>query len=339
MSLRISLPFGHVLLSSILATFLISGCSEFLARNAAITSFMPEPTINGYPQLATKLMLLDKMVADSGHPDCILVGSSMVNFGIDPDGIDSGYQQDAEESFSCFNFALNGLSAVGTERLSRILISEYHPRLLIYGLSFRDFVDVEHPLNNAWLRYHLGEPSLEGWLEVNSYAYRYGLSYRQLLRENDLNKTLGSERIHMDGFVPVDSSTIDLNIPDSNDYAKWSGDYQMLPEELQGFDQLLALNSSELQIVLVEMPLAPGVYDHLPNGQDTRREFIEAVSHYASARGIPFFLTQDLIEFPDGSWNNPTHLSAIGAGVFGQWIGSQLARMVQSNELSNPVGQ
>jgi hypothetical protein len=340
-TLAIRPPFGRVLAAALAAlTVILAGC-ELLARSEAVQAGLAAPSVNGDVEIGSKLLAIDRLAAQPGQPDCVIVGSSMVDDGIDPDGLSAAYNQRSGRSLTCFNFGIKGTDALGAARVATALLRAYHPRLIIFGTSFRDYLDRQHSLDIPWTRFYAGRPSLEGWLEAHSYAYRYGLTYRSVLRDLSL-RGISFSKSTASGFHPgggamaVDAAALAAD-SEFAEYARWSDDYSILPEELVALDQLLALASPDLAIVVVEMPLPPAMYATLPNGLQTRQTFVDTVNQRAAASRARFWPTWGVIDLPDGAWRNPFHLNGAGADLLGRWLGDQIAAGVADGQLTNPT--
>jgi hypothetical protein len=335
-TLALRLPFGRVLLATVLALVAIASISEMLARSETVEAHLPLQTINGDPEIGDKLMKLDQFVAKSGRPGCIIIGSSMVQLGIDPDSISQAFEQSLGRPLPCFNFGISGIDALAAGRIAAALVHEYHPWVLIWGLSFRDFMDTDHSLNVPWARYYQGSGSLESWLEVHSYAYRYALTYRNMLRSSSI-KLIPSPA---NGFAYSDramNATGQITLADRDQYAQWSEDFLISPGEELGLTRFLALSSSDVQILMVEMPLFPGILDVLPKGQRTRRVMVDSVTRQAAARDVPFWLTYQELQIPSDGWINWFHMNHRGAEALGRWIGDRLAAAVKAGNMPTPT--
>ena len=90
-------------------------------------------------QLGHKLALLDAAVKRNGPIDCIMLGSSMVDVGFNPESFQHAYRQATGREIHCFNFGIDASSAASAAALARILIEDYHPRFIIFGTDPRDY--------------------------------------------------------------------------------------------------------------------------------------------------------------------------------------------------------
>lgn len=336
-TLAIQWPFGRTLLATIFALTVLMVLSEALARDERVEPMLLPPAVNGNDLIGTKLLALDRVVKTSGAPDCFIIGSSMVFSGIDPDSIDTAYTNATHQPLSCFNFGLLGVSALGTSKIARILVQTYHPRVLIYGASFRDLTYLGDILNIPWVNYRLYGQPLEGWLEDHSYAYRYATSYRLVFTQGLNNDNLLVMRINAAkpngqgaNTNVMDISTIHLE--DFQDYVRWSRTYQTDPALLASLNDILSYESSGTQVIIVEMPAAPGVYQALPNGEQTDQTFTRDVHAAADAYGASFVATRGSVSIPTDGWSDIFHMNGTGARVFGTWLGNRLAEIIHSGQ-------
>lgn len=329
-SFQIRRPIEPVIIGAALTLLVLAAALELLARNDQVTAGLFPPSINGDPGIATRLETLDRMIARSGPPDCFFVGNSMVHHDINPPLVDDAYKAAAHQPLKCFNFGLRASNALGALRMASYLVRQYHPRLLVYGAGFRDFIDDDHNLDIPWMRFQDGEWSPEGWLETNSYAYRYAVTYRAVLREGRQGVTMQAVRENLstaEGFREGKQSA-DLSVVDRaewKDYIHWSKAFALNPDLLAAFDNLLALQASGTRVIVLEMPFAPGIYDRLPSGMQTHNTFAAAVSARAARHGVAFWPTLGVVALPDDDWSDPFHLDTAGAGVFSKFVGERLA--------------
>ena len=330
-------PFGQVLLQSVALLIILFGSAEVLARNEAVRPFLLAPQINGNDELGGKLLGLDRLVARSGHPDCIIIGSSMVLLGINPDILGQAYAQKFHQPFRCYVFGITSTDLRADSRLATILAQEYHPRLLIFGTSFRDFKQAKVSLDIPWADYYLGSPSLDGWLNANSYSYRYASTYFSVIK-GGRTPLMEPSAYTANGFISghdaVDPAGANVRSgPEWDGYARLSSGFRVSADMKSSLEQMLALNTSALQVVIVEMPLAPGVYDALPDGQETHQRLVTVVSDSAARHDALFLQTQDTVRIPDDGWNDLFHLNENGADTFTRWLGIRIVAALENGQL------
>jgi len=343
-TLQLTWPVGLVPLQALVLLVLIVAGAELLVRNETVQDALLPPLIEGDDQIAGKLLALDRQVARSGPPGCIILGSSMAWHGIDPAVVGQTFEDNFHQPFWCFNFSLRGMDGAAAGRLATILVREYHPHLLIYGTHFRDYRPFWNSLDIPWTNYYLGAPTLDGWLQAHLYVMRYALSYSYLIQYHQLpDPVLVSST--PDGFAPVARASHavgqnGLNVSKDKyfkSYAAISRTYAMDPDTLAGLEQLTALKSTDLQVVVVEMPMPSGMVQALPRGDDTQRMFHDAVQARVDPHGVLFWQDTGGAQIPDDGWWNLFHLNTKGAGVFSHWLAGRLVDAVRAGTLSSPV--
>jgi hypothetical protein len=105
-------------------------------------------------------------------------------------------------------------------------------------------------------------------------------------------------------------------------------EYEMLPENLSGLEQVIAQGGPDVQVLIVEMPVPPTYMHFLDNGQQDYQRFIDYVERVAGSRAVPFWQTTPLRLIREEGWWDYTHLTTKGALVFSEWLGEELGRAV-----------
>ncbi|MGE5464185.1 MAG: hypothetical protein ACM3PS_12565, partial [Syntrophothermus sp.] len=180
----------HALLSMIVAWLLIA---ELIARTSLGYSLPPPSVGVDSFELDTKLYYLEQSIRQNGPLDCLILGDSMTNNGIDPRVLEEAYRAETGSSIHCFNFGIPALFLDGSGPLAEALVNRFHPRLLIVPLSVRDFepslkFPIRDAARSAWGRQNLGEQSLRGWAVNSLYGYRYLISLRYWLTPSNREK-------------------------------------------------------------------------------------------------------------------------------------------------------
>src|SRR5690554_1691871 len=86
-------------------TLLLGGSAEWIARSDTIQTQLTPPKMSSRRyQLGHKLSLLDDEVRRNGPVDCIMIGSSMVDVGFDPEYFQEAYRNVTRQDIWCFNF-------------------------------------------------------------------------------------------------------------------------------------------------------------------------------------------------------------------------------------------
>lgn len=342
-TLRVKRPSGVTPALALLFLVVLLAAGELLARLEPFQSHMAAPRLGSpHRQFEIQMHRLETLYQREGRVDCIFLGNSMVWRGFDPHAFALAYQAQRGQALRCFNFGVDAMPAAGAGILAEILIADYHPRLLIYGTDARDYAvlredrDATVLLDTPWMQYRSGRFTVEGFLLEHSYLYRYRELLQRLLRFDysqwrpEPNRSPSARY----GFGPVSKvGSFVQTIPDPQDprppiqyYFTVLSDYQMLPENLAGLEQIVALNEADVDVavVVVEMPV-PETYMHFfANGQEDYRRFIEQVGDVAAEHGVPFWQTTPLNLIPTNGWVDYSHLNSRGAGRFSTWLGEQL---------------
>jgi hypothetical protein len=343
---RASGLFGRTFQLTVILLLLLGGIAEWAVRLDSFQAPLTPPKMGSrHYQLGHKLALLDTEVKRNGPVDCIMVGSSMVDVGFDPEFFQNGYQEITRSGISCFNFGIDASSAASTAILAKILVEDYHPRLLIFGTDPRDYAvpskdrDPSAILETPWIQYRQGHFSLDSWLMEHSYFYRYRQHLSRLLHFN-FEGTLWSEtkfnfEILVNGYTPIDKVADYINDPphpqdDSYEvvyYSRIFAPYQPLEENLDALESIMEHNRSGTQVIVVEMPVADGLYYFFGNGEKDYDQFVARINELADLHQVPFWRTEPLDSIPDDGWSDYSHLNVTGAEIFSTWLGEQVGRL------------
>lgn len=337
--------FRKTFLLTVFLLVLLLGMGEWVARLEVFQAPLTPPRLGSrHHQLGYKLALLNEKIR-KGPVDCIMVGSSTVDVGFDPDSFQEGYQKLAGREIYCFNFGIDASSSVSVEALTRILIEDYQPRILIFGTDARDYVvaredpDTAVVLETPWVNYRQGKFSLEGWLLDHSYLFRYRRHLSRLARF-DLDGTLRSYTkdnygILSNGYHPIQTIATYINdAPDPADdsyeviyYTRIFSSYQMLDENIAMLEKIMEYGKTGTRVIVVEMPVSDGLYYFFGKGEEDYNRFVSQVDKSATRHRIPFLRTEPLDSIPDDGWSDYSHLNVSGAKIFSTWLGQKLGGM------------
>ncbi len=293
-------------------------------------------------QLGRKLARLDAYVRNNGPVDCLIVGSSVADLGFDPQAFREGYKQASGQDIRCFNFAIDASTAVSSAAIAKILIEDYQPRILFYGTEARDYavpsddMDPAVILESNWVRYRQGDFSLDGWLLEHSYLYRYRFLLFRLSRfylEDTLRSQTLDYEIRADGFTPLTKvSTYIHDPPDPDDDSfeitynlSLYASYEILDENLNALEDIMAYNGQDTQVIVIEMPVADGLYFFFGDGSDDHQRFLSKVDEIAKENQVPFWQTTTLDMIPDEGWFDYTHVNVTGAAILSNWLGQRVS--------------
>jgi hypothetical protein len=341
-TLVIDRPFGLVFLRAALILVVAGGLAEGLVRAAVAAGLIPPPRIGSVnAELDTKLLLVDRFIQQNGRLDCIFLGSSQFDEAVDPAVFELEIGRLGGQPLNCFNFSLGTMTAAGDGRIARLLAARYHPRLMFVGISARDFSDdfgeLTRPLlDDPWVRYSLREITPGGWLTEHSFAYRGLLTLRSALNHDYM---VFHDRLEYQltgqGFLSLTGN--DLSNPKKN----FIPNFKFTREDLAGLNEIAGLNSSDLQIVVVEVPVNASFIPYYVQADPAayRDLFIEPVSAIFARANLPFWQTQDLMTglVPDSGWNDVKHLNKSGAGIFSAWLAGRTVQAIQEFKISLPA--
>jgi hypothetical protein len=348
-TLRLKRPFGKTFGLSIICFALLLLAGEAIARTDQLQALLIPPNMGTrHYEFGPKLFQLKSIVKKEGAIDCIFLGNSMVNYAIDPEVFASAYKEATGEEIRCFNFAIDAIPASVAGVLAPILVEEFHPKVLIYGTSARDYSvpreDEETTviLDTDWIRYRLGNFNIRGLLLQYSYLYRYRYYFPRLSRLNfrDTLRSRAIYRVSESGFIPLTDEGIEIdNPPDPNDQSLKRGfdllyDYTMQVDNLDGLTNIINLNGPDLQIIIVEMPVPDTFIYFFENRKVDYQLFIDQVNGQAQTGSVPFLETGDLALIPDNGWADYSHMNPIGARAFSQWLGQRVGETLKQS----PIG-
>ncbi len=189
----LSKPTPRVILYFLLFLVIIAMSCEFIGRTPWVERVFPYRSVGNYDyQFEIKWFRLEDYVKQNGGVDVIILGSSLVNTGIDPDVMAETFFEKTGFKLRMFNFGVEGLTVAPNSVTARILMERYHPALLIYVTEMREFVAgsglaYETPfLTGPWLRYERGDFNITGWLIAHSAGLQHYLPYRNWMRADFL---------------------------------------------------------------------------------------------------------------------------------------------------------
>jgi hypothetical protein len=308
---------------------------EISGRAGLLQSWILVPSVrSGYPLFDIKINQLETLIFSGEQPNCLILGSSLAAENINPEVLAQTFEEQTGEVLNCYNFGLQSLKADRVAQLAQALLDFTHPVIIIYVTGARDFStqhgDFSYYLDeSAWLQYHLGDISPEGWLLANSYTYRYYYSLVEVINSDYAHSIAFYERnTRENGFVE-DSIRHPLGALDLRTILS---DFSLEADYWQGFVDLLALDSADLQIIVVETPLYPEFLPFYINGsaEAYQTEFISPLESELANHGIPFIRTIPGIsgEIAAYDWLDNMHLAEPGAAQFSTWLGTELADVI-----------
>jgi hypothetical protein len=327
---------------------------EMLARTSWLERISPFRSVGNFDyQFEIKWFRLQDYVKRHGGVDIILLGSSLVNTGIDPDVMAQVYYEQTGIQLRIFNFGLEGLTVAPNSVNARILVNKYHPALLIYVTSMRDYLvtnglDYERSfLSSPWIKYQQGDFDPTGWLIDHSMALQHYLPYRNWMRA-DFPKSMSSylyryKNTSFNGYEPELAMGKNVDIPPNpNDPAEAvnfqaNASYQVAPSRLKNLQSILFLKKEKGSTVLiVEMPFHPTFYVYV-GGDAVHRQFQKTISSIVGSNGGLFIPAEKCNDIPLVGRANRWHLNYLGAPVFSTCLGQHLVILAeqQNNHFIN----
>lgn len=318
-------------LYTVIIILLILLAAEGVLRIKWVQGWLPAPSIgkeDSYPEIDIKLQRLNTLI-QSETVNCFLVGSSMVDAGIDPEILSLTLNDSGQNSYHCFNFGLSGAMVETTATIVDFLSKEYHPEMIILGISpiefDRTFTTTRNIGEATWIQYKLGNFSFEGWLVEHSYTYRYLLTFinmRQPIFKEDY--MFWEQLLTPNGFRSWTNQTLDS----TGINEVWLKDFELNPVDLIGLKKIAAFQNQGIKIIIAEMPVHPEFLPYYIEGGEKVYDshFIQPVLNTFSTQGIPFIRPQPSISsiVPENGWYNKNHLNAEGAKEFSIWLGGKI---------------
>jgi hypothetical protein len=354
-TLHLTGPIGRTLRLSLVFLMLFLGTGEVIVRTHWFHSHVvPMSWGSRHSQFELQLGRLETMVARDGPIDCLMIGSSMVWHGFDPQAFGAAYQRQTGQKIRCFNFGVDALPAAAAAPLAKVLIQKYQPKLLIYGTDARDYAvpieseDASVILDTPWIRYRLGHFTIEGWLYDHLYLLRYRETISSLLRFEDQYLLLtgsyalrnhdnyGLRPDHTVGSFVMTPPDLNSSAYQIRDYVSLLQNYKMRPENLAALKQLIQLQNDQLQVLVVEMPVPPTYMYFFGQGQQDYQRFINQLDTTTAAHAAAFWPTTSLSLIPEQGWVDYSHLNTNGAAVFSDWLGQQVGAAVNHKDLKDP---
>ena len=335
-TLQLSFPFGRTVgLALVILIVMVTGF-EWAARQPFVATRIPTVIGSSHLLLDAKFGDLDYLRVQEGEIDCLVLGSSVVYFGIDPELIESAYRAQTGEDITCYNFGVQGTTAAPAGPLAEILVKDYKPKLLVYGFMPRALAEkntgARVVLSAPWLRYRMGDSNLEGWLVDHSLAYRRYLALRSWTSPDFVSPIRDLDAVSHTGYKPYTDVDPDPPLPD------YLVDYPTWPFHWAGLEQIVALdgaNGGTTQVVFLEMPLPPTLIAQYADGPANHALFLASIHDFADAHDVPYWETTALDLIPVDGWHDNVHLKQDGAEILSAWVGEQIGRAVVDGTLAS----
>ncbi|MEK9163239.1 MAG: hypothetical protein AAB261_08035 [Chloroflexota bacterium] len=336
-TLQLKQPPVSVIFSLVLSLLILGLLSEAALRVAHAAQVLPAPNMGEpNPELGIKVARLDALAKAKGKIDCIFIGSSAVDADVDPQVMAEVFRTRAGDDLICFNFALAAMPTASAEMISKMLITRYHPKILLYGVGpfefSKDFPDTSYRV--PWVSYQAGDVSAEGLLMEYSFLYRYSVALsgwremEQIQMASKLENTISSNGFNAykgDSYEdPPNLSTLNVQ--------------SFHPPRFDGYRAFLDLRlTTGTQIIVIELPTQIDFRVKKDSASESlyRQKFLAPVMADADLRGALFWQTGQLLfgTIPLDHFADWQHLNRRGKDVFSRWLGEQLAEAVRQGKL------
>ena len=330
-SMKITPPFGGVLLGTVLILIVVSLTGECLIRLGMSFGLWPAPLLgSANAELDIKLQTLDE-ISQKEKVDCIFLGSSQLDTALNPAVFSETYEYETGTSLNCYNFSLGTLTAGPAGKIAALLVYRYQPELLVVGISARDFSrdfgELARPLmDDPWVRDRIGQPNLTGRLTEISMFFRF-LSQNRVAFNPDY-QALRNRMLHQlapDGFLQYSGN--DLTI----DTDAFIPKYKLHAEDLSGLDEVMATEDQGVRVIILEVPIYPDFLPHYVEGDSEKyfTMFRVPIQERIDVYGVPFVYSQEAIgiHIPGSGWNDVKHLNTEGAETFSRWFARRAAEL------------
>src|SRR5688572_24306067 len=177
--LRIQFPIGKTFVQAFLLLVAFLTAAEVISRTTQSNDLLGnyESFGSAHPHFDMQMINIRARAKKEGKVDCIIFGNSQVLYGINPAALEEAYFENTGKKIICQNFGLGGVSPLGILPLMKTLINIYSPSIIIYGTSIIDYTipsKTELDLgveSSPWLRYQLGQFTIDGLLIENSVSF------------------------------------------------------------------------------------------------------------------------------------------------------------------------
>lgn len=341
-TLKLKRPFGRILLLTLFFLGLMFLALELLLRAAPVQPYLVGliPSLGGrHLQMEEQLARLQRYSNRVGQVDCIFLGSSLVWLGFNPETFEDAFLEQTGQQIHFFNLGVETLPANAASALAERVVAQYHPWLLIYGTSARDYTispdDEESRVvwETPWLRYQLGQRGPLPWLLGNSFALRYLRELSGLIRFDEEAWGHLRNEDRSQGFLAKTTPPQEVHFQAAaRDAARWLQPYEMVPANLAGLAHIAQQEAEGSQVLILEMPVSEAYMAYFEAGQADYDRFVRRVGETLAAEESLFLRAEPELIPAEGWWDR-SHMNAVGADIFSEWLAGRIADLLAAGEL------
>jgi len=338
-----------LIISAILAVLIfgiLALLAEGLFRSTRLNSLLPIRSLGIFHnQFEIKWFGLKDFVEENGGVDVILLGSSLVNTGINPQILATDYKALTGNDLRIYNFGVEGMTVYPNSRIARLLVEQYHPGALLFVTEMRDYAAAngvkvaEQFLADEWVTARLGgKETFRAWLKENSAFLQHILPFRNWSRADFLDTFLLSVRRL--GDVSACGYEADSKIgrkvkfqPDPNDWREKENfalfsNYSIDPQRLDNLAEILSLTEQGTQVIITELPLYPTYFTYF-GGESVHQEYLAQIAPFITAHQGIFLPPFSYKVLPVDYRVDYYHLNFKGAVRYSWLLGNQLVALCQ----------
>ncbi len=306
---------------------------EFLSSTPLIYHFIkyPTPSMDSiFPELDVKLQRFFK----EKEFNCIFLGSSMVDTGIEPRLIEESLNNRLDTNYRCFNFGFSSSMVEVSGSIVNTIQFKNSEKfdLIIWGISPIDmdpnFTKTRPIAKMPAFSYFNEKPSLSGWI-YNYFSLPWFLGslphfqndyyMEQLAYYDGLLDSRGMRRVAGLGELEEDNQSIFLP-----DYYLNTIDVDVLQKSIDDFKK------NGTKVIFVEMPVHKSLYPRILNdgALGYQEVFLNPMKDFFRMNEVPFIETESQINdfVNDSHWTNNYHLNIFGAEIFTEYISDRILR-------------
>ncbi len=311
---------------SICVFVLFVGVGEGFARAVGVEDILPNTKLRVYTPAYEQMDRFEAYVRDNGVPQCVFLGNSYTQVGIDPYLFEQAFMVQTGTRIDCYNFGMDGATLSSIQQIQEFLYAQYHPEVFILGISASQFLPAG--MNRETENIFSLEPrNLHQWLSVNSSLYRtVFISALEMFPEANHLPVVESTSIYPEvprtintlGFGPLlgyrDGSPLFHGETQSNSQETIDLDH----DDLIAFQQLLEDSlANGFKLLVVQMPF--------PAYSSIESNTIHSISDLARKSTVPVLSRANLTVMPPTAFSN-RHLHIYGSQMFSAWLGSQIGK-------------